>query len=63
MNTKSISVSGVAMGILAVVAGLLVLIWPELVPMDYWYFPHCMGYTGYYKQKVESIMLWTLITN
>ena len=31
MNTKSLSVSGVAMGILAVVAGLLVLIWPELV--------------------------------
>ena len=31
MNTKSISISGVAMGILAVVAGLLVLIWPELV--------------------------------
>jgi uncharacterized membrane protein HdeD (DUF308 family) len=31
MSTKSISVSGVAMGVLAVVAGLLVLIWPELV--------------------------------
>ncbi|MCX6003023.1 MAG: DUF3096 domain-containing protein [Chloroflexi bacterium] len=31
MNTKSILVSGVAVGILAVVAGLLVLIWPELV--------------------------------
>ena len=31
MNTKSISVSGVAMGILAIVAGLLVLIWPDLV--------------------------------
>jgi len=31
MNTKSISTSGVAMGILAIVAGLLVLIWPELV--------------------------------
>ena len=31
MDTKSILVSGVAMGILAVVAGLLVLIWPELV--------------------------------
>jgi len=31
MNTKSISISGVAMGIIAVVAGLLVLIWPELV--------------------------------
>ncbi len=31
MNTKSISTSGAAMGILAVVAGLLVLIWPELV--------------------------------
>lgn len=21
--------------------------------MDYWYLPHCMGCTGYYKQKVE----------
>ena len=31
MDTKSISVSGVALGILAIVAGLLVLIWPELV--------------------------------
>jgi len=31
MDTKSISISGVAMGILAIVAGLLVLIWPELV--------------------------------
>jgi uncharacterized membrane protein HdeD (DUF308 family) len=31
MDTKSISVSGVAMGILAIVAGLLVLIWPEFV--------------------------------
>ena len=31
MDTKSISVSGVAMGVLAIVAGLLVLIWPELV--------------------------------
>jgi uncharacterized membrane protein HdeD (DUF308 family) len=31
MNTKSISTSGVAMGILAIVAGLLVLIWPEFV--------------------------------
>ncbi len=31
MNTKSISVSGMAMGILAIIAGLLVLIWPELV--------------------------------
>jgi uncharacterized membrane protein HdeD (DUF308 family) len=31
MNTKSIAVSGVVMGILAIVAGLLVLIWPELV--------------------------------
>ena len=30
MNTKSIS-SGVVMGIIAIVAGLLVLIWPELV--------------------------------
>jgi len=25
--------------------------------MDYWYLPHCMGYTGYYRQKVASIML------
>ena len=31
MGTKSIPVSGIAIGILAVVAGLLVLIWPELV--------------------------------
>jgi len=31
MSTKSISISGMAMGILAVVAGLLVLIWPELL--------------------------------
>jgi uncharacterized membrane protein HdeD (DUF308 family) len=31
MSTKSIPVSGVVMGILAIVAGLLVLIWPELV--------------------------------
>jgi len=31
MNTKSISTSGVVMGIIAIVAGLLVLIWPELV--------------------------------
>ena len=31
MDTKSISLSGMAMGILAIVAGLLVLIWPELV--------------------------------
>ena len=31
MNTKNISVSGMTMGILAIVAGLLVLIWPELV--------------------------------
>lgn len=31
MDTKSISVGGVAMGVLAIVAGLLVLIWPELV--------------------------------
>ena len=31
MDTKGISVSGVAMGILAIVAGLLVLIWPDLV--------------------------------
>ena len=31
MNTKNISVSGMTMGILAIVAGLLVLIWPEFV--------------------------------
>ena len=31
MDTKSISVSGVALGILAIVAGLLVLVRPELV--------------------------------
>jgi uncharacterized membrane protein HdeD (DUF308 family) len=31
MDTKSISISGVAMGVLAIIAGLLVLIWPELV--------------------------------
>ncbi|MFP4642582.1 MAG: DUF3096 domain-containing protein [Chloroflexota bacterium] len=31
MNTKSISFSGVVMGIIAIVAGVLVLIWPELV--------------------------------
>lgn len=31
LNTNSLSVSGVAMGILAVVAGILVLIRPELV--------------------------------
>jgi uncharacterized membrane protein HdeD (DUF308 family) len=31
MSTKSVSVSGMAMGILAVVAGILVLIWPELL--------------------------------
>lgn len=31
MNTKSISVSGAAMGVLSVVAGLLVLILPELL--------------------------------
>jgi len=31
MNTKSILKSGVVMGIIAIVAGLLVLIWPELV--------------------------------
>ncbi len=29
MNTKSISVSGVAMGILAIIAGTLVLFWFE----------------------------------
>jgi uncharacterized membrane protein HdeD (DUF308 family) len=31
MDTKSLSISGVAMGVLAIIAGLLVLIWPELV--------------------------------
>ena len=31
MDTKSISVSGVALGILSIVAGLLVLVRPELV--------------------------------
>ena len=29
MDTKSISISGMTMGILAVVAGILVLIWPD----------------------------------
>jgi len=31
MNTKSILKSGVVMGIIAIVAGVLILIWPELV--------------------------------
>jgi uncharacterized membrane protein HdeD (DUF308 family) len=31
MNLKSILKSGVIMGIVAIVAGLLVLIWPDLV--------------------------------
>jgi uncharacterized membrane protein HdeD (DUF308 family) len=31
MDKKIIIVSGLAMGILAVVAGILVLIWPEFV--------------------------------
>jgi len=31
MKTKGILVSGVVMGIIATVAGVLVLIWPELV--------------------------------
>ena len=31
MNPKSILKSGVIMGIVAIVAGLLVLIWPDLV--------------------------------
>ena len=31
MDTKSISISGVAMGVLAIVAGLLVLMLPDLV--------------------------------
>lgn len=31
MDTKNIAITGLAMGILAVVAGVLVLIWPEFV--------------------------------
>ena len=31
MSTKSISTGGVVMGVIAIAAGLLVLIWPELV--------------------------------
>ena len=31
MDTKIIIVSGLTMGILAIVAGILVLIWPEFV--------------------------------
>ena len=31
MKLKSISMSGVIIGIVAIVAGLLVLIWPDLV--------------------------------
>ena len=31
MDTKNISISGLAMGVLAIVAGLLVLMLPELV--------------------------------
>jgi len=31
MDTKSITITGMAMGIIAVVAGVLVLIWPEFV--------------------------------
>ena len=31
MSTKNISISGFAMGILAVVAGILVLMFPELL--------------------------------
>jgi uncharacterized membrane protein HdeD (DUF308 family) len=31
MNTKSITNSGMVMGVLAIVAGLLILVWPELV--------------------------------
>ena len=31
MNKKSILTGGVVMGIIAIVAGVLVLIWPELV--------------------------------
>jgi uncharacterized membrane protein HdeD (DUF308 family) len=31
MDIKNIAITGLAMGILAVVAGVLVLIWPEFV--------------------------------
>ncbi|MGB8706557.1 MAG: DUF3096 domain-containing protein [Dehalococcoidia bacterium] len=31
MAKKSITISGVAMGVLAIVAGVLVLIWPDFV--------------------------------
>jgi uncharacterized membrane protein HdeD (DUF308 family) len=31
MDTKSITITGMAMGIIAIVAGVLVLIWPEFV--------------------------------
>ena len=31
MDTKNISISGVAMGVIAIVAGLLVLIYPHLL--------------------------------
>jgi uncharacterized membrane protein HdeD (DUF308 family) len=31
INTKSITNSGMVMGVLAIVAGLLILVWPELV--------------------------------
>ena len=31
MSTKSILKSGMVMGIIAIVAGVLILIWPELV--------------------------------
>lgn len=31
MAQKSITISGVAMGVLAIVAGVLVLVWPDFV--------------------------------
>jgi uncharacterized membrane protein HdeD (DUF308 family) len=31
MAKKSITISGVAMGVLAIVAGVLVLVWPDFV--------------------------------
>jgi uncharacterized membrane protein HdeD (DUF308 family) len=31
LETKNVSINSLAMGILALVAGVLVLIWPELV--------------------------------
>jgi len=31
MAKKSITISGVAMGIIAILAGILVLVWPDLI--------------------------------